>query len=135
LKIEAISVYDPHFHRRAFKALAGILSEESGTTLRFGDQKKLHDEIVDGGLAKIYQGYLQEAAEIGVREGIEVKTALLSGKAYHEIHKYLQADPPSLLVISRFGAHQVEELDIGNTAENLLRLAPCNVLMTHSSLV
>ena len=135
LKIEAISVYDPHFHRRAFKALTGILSEESGKTFRFRDQERLHDEIMDDGLGKIYQGYLHEAAEIGVREGVEVKTALLSGKAYHEIYEYLQADPPSLLVISRFGAHQAEELDIGNTAENLLRLAPCNVLMAHSSLV
>jgi nucleotide-binding universal stress UspA family protein len=133
LKIEAIAVYDPHFHRRAFKALTGILSESPGEKFRFHDQEKLHDEIIDDGLEKIYQGYLQEAVAIGVREGIEIKTALLSGKAYHEVYKYLQSDPPSLLVISRFGAHRVEELDIGSTAENLLRLAPCNVLMTHNS--
>lgn len=133
LKIEAIAVYDPHFHRRAFKALTGILSEESGENFRFRDQERLHDEIIDDGLGKIYQGYLREAVALGVQEGIEVKTALLPGKAYHEIYKYLQADPPALLVISRFGAHRVEELDIGSTAENLLRLAPCHVLMTDRS--
>jgi nucleotide-binding universal stress UspA family protein len=133
LKSEVVSVYDPQFHRRAFKALAGVLCEEEGKMPKFQEQEKLHDEIIDDGLGKIYQGYLHRAVATGTREGMEVKTTLLAGKAYHEICKYLESDPPSLLVISRFGAHWTEELEIGNTAENLLRLAPCNVLMTYSS--
>ncbi len=132
-KIEVVSVYDPHFHRKAFKALTSVLCEGEGKMFKFQEQEKLHDEIIDDGLGKIYQGYLEGAVEMGIREGIEVKTALLAGKAYDEVCKYLESDPPSLLVISRFGAHHLQEQDIGNTAENLLRFAPCNVLLTHSS--
>ncbi len=134
LEVEVISVYDPHFHRRAFQALAGLLSEGEGERFRFKEQEKLHDEIIDDGLGKIYQGYLNRAQDMGRGEGLEVKTALLTGKPYHEIARYLEADSPSLLVISRYGAHQVEESDIGSTAENLLRSAPCNVLITSDSL-
>ncbi len=134
LEVEAVSVYDPHFHRRAFQRLAGVLSEEGGEKFRFKEQEKLHDEIIDDGLGKIYQGYLNRAQDMGRGEGLEVKTTLLAGKAYHEIARYLEVDSPSLLVISRYGAHQVEESDIGSTAENLLRSAPCNVLITGSSL-
>ena len=130
LKIEVVSVYDPYFHRRAFQALVGVLSDEAGKMFRFKDQEKLHDEIIDDGLGKIYQGYLDEAVQMGLAEGIEVKSALLAGKAYDEIEKYLEKDPPSLLVMSRFGAHRTDEQDIGNTTENLLRLAPCNLLIT-----
>lgn len=130
LKLEAVSVYDPHFHRRAFQALVGVLSDEAGKMFKFTEQERLHDEIIDDGLGKIYQGHLDRAREEGVREGVEVKTVLLAGKAYTEICSYLQKDPPSLLALGRFGAHQTEETEIGNTAENLLRLAPCNVLIT-----
>ncbi len=129
LGMEALSVYDPYFHRRAFQALVGVLSEEKGKMFRFKEQERLHDEIIDDGLGKIYQGYLDRAGEMGRAGGVEVKTTLLAGKAYHEICRYLEKDPPVLLVAGRFGAHKVDEQDIGNTAENLVRLAPCNILI------
>ncbi len=130
LTIEAISVYDPYFHRRAFQALVGVLSEETGKMFRFKEQEKMHDEIIDDGLGKIYRGHLDEAVRIGHAEGIDVKSTLLAGKAYHEIGRYLEQEPPSLLVVSRFGAHKIDEQEIGNTTENLLRLVPCNLLIT-----
>lgn len=133
LEIEAVSVYDPDFHRRAFQGLVGVLSEEAGNKFKFKEQEKLHDSIIDSGLGKIYQGYLDKAVETGENEGLHVKATLLSGKPYYEIHRYLENDPPSLLIISRYGSHQSEEPEIGNTTENLLRLAPCNVLITHRS--
>jgi nucleotide-binding universal stress UspA family protein len=130
LKIEAVSVYDPYFHRKAFQALVGVLSEEAGKMFRFKDQEKLHDEVIDSGLGRIYQEHLARVVQMAHAEGVEVKSTLLAGKAYHEIHKYLEADPPTLLVVGRSGAHQTDEQDIGNTAENLLRLSPCNVYIT-----
>src|SRR2546430_14839623 len=36
---------------------------------------------------------------------------------------------PSLLVLARHGAHRIEGTPLGSQAENLLRLAPCNVLL------
>ncbi len=131
-KIEAVSVYDPYFHRRAFQALVGVLSDEAGKMFRFKDQEKLHDEVIDDGLGKIYRGYLEQAIQMGSAEGVEVTSILLAGKAYDEIQKYLVKEPPSLLIAGRFGAHKTNEQDIGNTVENLLRLAPCNLLITGS---
>jgi len=130
LKIEVVSAYDPYFHRRAFQALVGVLSDEAGKMFKFKDQEKLHDEVIDDGLGKIYRNYLERAVRMGHDEDIEVKSTLLAGKAYDEINKYLAKEPPSLLVVGRFGAQKTEEQDIGSTAENLLRLAPCNVLIT-----
>ncbi|HEX9113552.1 MAG TPA: universal stress protein [Nitrospirota bacterium] len=130
LELEAVSAYDPYFHKRAFQALVGILSDESGKMFRFKDQEKLHDEVIDDGLGKIYWDYLSRAVQMGRDEGLEVKSTLLAGKAYDEIHKYLAKEPPSLLVVGRYGAQKTEEQDIGSTAENLLRLAPCNVLIS-----
>jgi len=130
MKVEVVSVYDPYFHRKAFQALTGVLSEETGKMFRFKEQEKLHDEVIDNGLGRIYQDHLARAVRMGLAEGVEVKSTLLAGKAYHEIHKYLEREPTGLLVVSRFGAHKTAEQDIGNTAENLLRLAPCNLLIT-----
>jgi hypothetical protein len=36
---------------------------------------------------------------------------------------------PSLLVFARHGAHRIDGTDLGSQAENLVRLAPCNVLL------
>jgi len=36
---------------------------------------------------------------------------------------------PSLLVLSRHGAHRIENTQLGSQAENLVRLAPCNTLL------
>jgi nucleotide-binding universal stress UspA family protein len=130
LNLEVVSAYDPYFHRRAFQALVGVLSDEAGKMFKFKDQEKLHDEIIDDGLGKVYRDYLERAVRMGHNEDIEVKSALLTGKAYDEIKKYLEKEPPSLLVVGRFGAHKTDEQDIGSTTENLLRLAPCNVLIT-----
>ena len=36
---------------------------------------------------------------------------------------------PSLLIAARHGAHRIDGTDLGSQAENLVRLAPCNVLL------
>ena len=128
-EIEAVAVYDPHFHRKAFEALVTVLSEEDRKIFKFEQQQRLHDEIIDDGLGKVYQEALDWAVEEGLKSGVSIKATLLAGKAVHELQKYLEKDPPCLLVAGRFGAHRAEESDIGNTAENLLRAAPCNVLL------
>ena len=131
VEIETVAVYDPHFHRRAFEALVKVLSNEDRKIFKFEQQQRLHDEIIDDGLGKVYQEALDKTAEEGLEflSGVRIKTTLLAGKAAPELQKYLEKNPPCLFVAGRFGAHRTEESDIGNTAENLLRTAPCNVLL------
>ncbi|MCP4997671.1 MAG: universal stress protein, partial [Hyphomicrobiales bacterium] len=97
---------------------------------RFKDQEKLHEEIIDSGLAKIYQGHLAVAESIASEHGATVETVLLDGKPHDAIEKYLRKVQPSLLVIGKTGIHADPELDIGGNAENLLRNVECAVLLS-----
>lgn len=125
--IEAIAVFDPFFHQVAFKNIASVLSEEAAQVFKFKEQEKLHEELIDDGMAKLYKGYLTMAERVAAGRGVEISTRLLSGKPFEEILKVIRSSEPSLLVAGRFGMHHVPESDMGSNAENLLRLAPCNV--------
>ncbi|MBI4949022.1 MAG: universal stress protein [Deltaproteobacteria bacterium] len=128
--VAALSAFDPDFHRTAFRSIAGVLSDEAGRLFRFKEQEKLHDEIIDAGLARIYAGHLESAAKTAGAAGIILKTTLLSGKASAEIISYCRTKMPFILALGRTGAHATATLDIGSVAENCLREAPCNILIT-----
>ncbi len=127
--VEAISAFDPNFHYVAFKNISEVLSEEAGKIFKFKEQEQLHEEIIDKGMAKIYQEHLDTAKKIAKADGLDISTKLLSGKPYDEILKYVKDNSPSLLVIGRLGVHSANGLDIGSNTENLLRFAPCNILI------
>ncbi|MEE8495120.1 MAG: universal stress protein, partial [Xanthomonadales bacterium] len=130
LPVHVVSAFDPYFHYVAFNRIAGILSEEAGKVFRFKEQEKLHEEIIDGGLAKIYQGHLDVAESIAQDYGIEIETRLLDGKPFEVIEKQVRKINPSLLVLGKVGIHADDELDIGGNAENLLRNVGCAVLLS-----
>ncbi len=128
--VEAIAAFDPFFHYVAFRRMAGVLSEEAAQAFRFEQQEKLHADIIDSGLAKIYRGHLAVAAKIAAREGVALCTELLPGKAFDQILAYARKRRPWLLVLGRTGAHAEPGMDLGSTSENVLRAAPCHVLLT-----
>jgi len=127
LPLTVVSAFDPYYHYVAFNRIAAVLSEEAGKIFRFKEQEQLHEDIIDAGLAKIYQGHLNVAEGIAKELGVEISTTLLDGKPYEVIEKYLQDCNPSLLIIGKLGIHADDELDIGGNAENLLRNVSCSV--------
>ena len=127
--VHVLSAFDPYYHYVAFNRIAGVLSEEAGKVFRFKDQERLHEEIIDSGLAKIYAGHLDIARGIAADHGIPIETKLLDGKPHEAVGRYLRELRPSLLVLGKLGIHADPELDIGGNAENLLRDAPCAVLL------
>ena len=133
--VEAIAAFDPYFHYAAFHSISGVLNEEAGKVFRFKEQEKLHEEIIDSGLAKIYQSHLDISREIAQAEDTDVKTTLLDGKAFEKIIQYVRKETPWLLIVGRIGVHSDEDMDIGSNAENLLRTAPCNVLVSNRKYV
>lgn len=133
--VEAISAFDPYFHYAAFHSISGVLNEEAGKVFRFKEQEKLHEEIIDSGLAKIYQSHLDISREIAQAEQTDVKTTLLDGKAFEKIIQYVRKDVPWLLIVGRIGVHSDEDMDIGSNTENLLRAAPCNILISNRKYV
>lgn len=130
LPLTVIAAFDPYYHYVAFNRIAGVLSEEAGKIFRFKEQEQLHEDIIDTGLAKIYQGHLEVAEGIAKEQGVEISTTLLDGKPYEVIEKYLQECNPSLLIMGKLGIHADDELDIGGNAENLLRNVSCSVWLS-----
>ncbi len=128
--VHVIAAYDPYYHYVAFNRIAGVLSEEAGKVFRFKEQEKLHEEVIDSGLAKIYQGHLEVAGTVAHERGVELQTELLDGKPHDAIAKYVQKVDASLLVIGKLGIHADPELDIGGNAENLLNEVGCAVLLS-----
>ncbi len=128
--IKVIATFDPYYHYVAFNKIADVLSEEAGKVFKFKEQEKLHEDIIDSGLAKIYQGHLDVAKSIAEDYGIEIETRLLDGKAHDAIEKYVAQIKPSLLVIGKLGVHADPDLDIGGNAENLLRNVNCAILLS-----
>lgn len=127
--IRVISTFDPYYHYVAFNKIADVLSEEAGKIFKFKEQEKLHEDIIDSGLAKIYQGHLDVAESIAQDYGVKIETKLLDGKAYDAIQKYVAEINPSILIFGKLGIHADPELDIGGNAENLLRNVNCSVLL------
>ena len=127
--LHVISSFDPYYHYVAFNRIAGVLSEKASKVFRFKEQEKLHEEIIDSGLARIYEGHLVVAQSIADELGIEIHTQLLDGKAHDAVEQYVRKIDPSLLVIGKLGIHADDQLDIGGNAENLLRNVDCSVLL------
>lgn len=137
-RIHAVAAYDHLYHVRAFRSLAGVLSEEAGRLFRFKEQERLHEEVIDKGLARVYQDHLDTAVKMGKDAGIEVTPVLLAGKPVDEIIRYAKSARVALLAFGRRGLHCSNSphdinLGIGATAENCLREAPCNILLTTGS--
>ncbi len=128
-KVVAVSAFDPYFHYAMFKSLNKTLTEKARKVFKFEEQEKLHEDIIDSGLAKIYQSYLNIAKRLASEAGVEIETHLLDGKPFEKIIQFVQKSPPWLLIIGRIGFHSDEDMDIGGNTENICRLAPCNILV------
>ena len=130
-KLEIIGVYDPYLHYAVFKGIVEVLTAKAAKIFRFEEQNQLHEEIIDTGLAEIYQSHLNVAETMAREEGIEVTKTLLDGKAFQKVLDHARKTEPWVLVVGRIGVHSPEdERGLGSNTENLLRQAPCDVLLT-----
>jgi hypothetical protein len=63
--------------------------------------------------------------------GIEIKKTLLDGKPFQKIVDHARKTNPWLIVMGRIGVHSPkDETGLGSNAENVLRAAPCDVLLS-----
>jgi nucleotide-binding universal stress UspA family protein/predicted Zn-ribbon and HTH transcriptional regulator len=128
--VEAVAVYDPYLHYAVFNSIVDVLSEKASKVFRFKEQEALHEEIIDTGLAKIYESHLKVARATAAEEGAELPITLLDGKAFEQVLRYARERRPWLLVTGRIGVHSDSAMDLGSTTDQLIRLAPCNVLVS-----
>lgn len=125
--VHVVAAFDPYYHYVAFNKISTVLDEEAGKVFRFKEQEQLHEELIDDGIARIYQAHLNVAEQVAREDGADVTTELVAGKPYQAIRKYLERHGASLVVLGKTGVHADDGLDIGGTTENLLRTAPCHV--------
>jgi nucleotide-binding universal stress UspA family protein len=130
-KVEAIAVYDPYLHYSVFNGIVNVLTEQAAKVFRFEEQNQLHEEIIDTGLAQIYQSHLEIGERMGNEAGVAVKKTLLDGKPFQKILDHARKTSPWLIVLGRIGVHSPkDETDLGSNAENVLRAAACDVLLS-----
>lgn len=128
-RVQAVACYDPYLHKVLFHELEHALTDKAREVFNTEQQRQLHDTLINSGVAKIYRDHLAAAKRIAAEAGIALETRLLAGKPSVTILRHVDKVRPSLLALGRTGVHADEELDIGSNAENLLRLAPCHVLL------
>jgi nucleotide-binding universal stress UspA family protein len=130
-KVEAIAVYDPYLHYSVFNGIVNVLTEQAAKVFRFEEQNQLHEEIIDTGLAQIYQSHLEVGERMGSEAGIAIKKTLLDGKPFQKILDHARKTSPWLIVMGRIGVHSPkDETGLGSNAENVLRAASCDVLLS-----
>src|SRR3989442_15095790 len=129
--LQAIAVYDPYLHYAMFNGIVGVLNEKASKIFRFKEQEQLHEEIIDTGLAKIYQSHLEIGRKLAAEAGVELAITLLDGKCFEKILTFVRKEQPWLLILGRVGVHSEEnQVDLGSNTENILRPGPCYVLLT-----
>lgn len=132
-KLELIGVYDPYLHYAVFNSIVDVLSDKAAKVFRFEEQNQLHEEIIDCGLAQIYQSHLNVGEKLQEAEydGVEVSKTLLDGKAFQKVLQRARDVNPWLLIVGRIGVHsEKDESGLGSNSENLLRLCPCDILLS-----
>ena len=130
-KVEAIAVYDPYLHYSVFNGIVNVLTEQAAKVFRFEEQNQLHEEIIDTGLAQIYQSHLEVGERMASEEGVDHQENAPRWQAFPEDHRPRAQDES---LPHRAGPHwrpQPERRDgLGSNVENILRAAPCDVLLS-----
>jgi len=130
-KLFVCSAFDVEYHHAVFGNIKDVLSERASKVFKFEEQEALHNNIIDKGLLKLSQANLKRA-QVMAQEfpDVEVVSQILIGKPFQVVLQWAEEIQPSLLILGRHGGHRITGTDIGSQADNLLRLAPCNVLVT-----
>ncbi|MHB8490426.1 MAG: universal stress protein [Candidatus Dormibacteria bacterium] len=134
-RVEAVAVYDPYLHYSVFNGIVDVLSEKASKVFRFKEQEALHEEIIDSGLAQIYESHLRVAQAQAAELGVELPITLLDGKAFQRVARYASEREAWLLVCGRVGVHSPPEMDLGSNTDHLVRNVECNVLVCNRTYV
>src|ERR1044071_1923703 len=124
------SAFDVEYHHVVFPNIKDVLSYQASKVFKFEEQEELHNNIIDKGLLKLCQANLKRAEVMAQQyPDVPITTQILVGKPFQVVMQWAAEIEPSLLVVARHGAHRIEGTALGSQAENLVRLAACNVLL------
>jgi nucleotide-binding universal stress UspA family protein len=129
-KLYVCSAFDVEYHHVVFGNIKDVLSVQASKVFKFEEQEELHNNIIDKGLLKLSQANLKRA-QVMAQEfpDVELETQILIGKPFQCILQWVEEVQPSMLIVARHGGHRIDGTDLGSQADNLVRLAPTNVLL------
>lgn len=130
-EVEAVAVYDPFFHVGVFRVIADALPQAEQERFNFPAQEKLHDEIIDKGLEKLYREGLERGVLLAEQMGVKIKTEVIAGKVYPQLHHYAQMRNAALIVVGQTGLHWDPVSQIGSNAFQLARISQTNLLVVY----
>ena len=129
--VYACSAFDVEYHHAVFHNIKDVLSVKARAVFKFEEQEELHNNIIDKGLLKLSQANLKRAEAMAQEfPDVPLVTQILIGKPFQVILQWAEEIQPALLVVGRHGAHRIEGTELGSQVENLIRFAPCSVLIT-----
>lgn len=128
--IHILAAYDPVFHVRVFNTLAKSFPKERQEEIGLAEQEKLHNDIINEGLQKLYAEFLTQAKQQISGNDIAITTFLATGKAYNALNLQAEKSGTNLVILSRYGNHVQRNSLIGSNAENFLRITNSNVLIS-----
>jgi nucleotide-binding universal stress UspA family protein len=158
--LHLVYVFDTKLHRDIFAKLKDALINSEGFKFNTAAQDKNHDEFIDKGLLGVGMKILSRAVDevlgaapnsscpnssgdvSGVAGGMGLVgnadatlrppfiTKVLEGYTHKRICEYAAEVGADMIFVGRTGRHFIEGMDLGSTAENVLRYAPANVFVT-----
>jgi hypothetical protein len=105
------------------------LSVERQQEVGLSGQERLHDDIINDGLGKLYLEFLNEAEHRFNANDLTIEKDLVTGKAYHALACRAKECDADLIVVSRYGNHHESSSRLGSNAESLIRTTSANVLL------
>ncbi len=130
MKLYVGSAFDVEYHHVVFHNIKDVLSVQASKVFKFEEQEELHNNIIDKGLLKLCQANIKRAKVMAEEfPDVEVETQILIGKPFQVALQWAEEIDPTLIVAARHGSHRIDGTDLGSQADNLVRLAPGNVLL------
>ena len=128
-KVEAIAVYDPYLHYSVFNGVVNVLTEKAAKVFRFEEQNQLHEEIIDTGLAQIYQSHLEVAEKIAGELDVRDHQDAARRQGVPEGPRPRQEDRP---VAARAGPHRYPQPQGRDRPGQQFREPPAHVPVRHA---
>jgi nucleotide-binding universal stress UspA family protein len=130
-RLYVCSSFDVQYHHAVFNNIKDVLSAQASKVFKFEEQEELHNNVIDKGLLRLSQANVKRARKMAEEyPDVPIETQVLIGKPFQSILKWIDEVEPSMLFLARHGSHRIEGPDLGSNAENLLRMAPCDVMLT-----
>lgn len=130
-ELHLIYVFDSKLHKEIFQKMKdAVINDGEGFSFNSQEQEKLHDLFIDKGLMKVGRMIISRAVKEVLNGNNNVSETITEGVPFKEIGNYASSVGADLIFVGKTGRHYTDGIDIGSTAENVVRFSQCSVCIT-----